>query len=47
MFFEKLDIGLEEIMSEDEEKKFVNLRGIAIISTFVAICIILYIQTSQ
>ncbi len=47
MFVKKLDLGLEEIMSEDEEKKIVNLRGIAIISTFVAICIILYIQTSQ
>jgi len=34
-------------MSEDEESKIVNLRGIAIISMFVTICVILYIQTSQ
>ena len=47
MFFEKLDLGLEEIMSEDEENKIVTLRGIAIISMFVTICIILYFQTSQ
>ena len=47
MFIEELDLGLEEIMSEDEESKIVNLRGIAIISMFVTICIILYIQTSQ
>ena len=47
MFVKKLDLGLEEIMSEDEESKIVNLRGIAIISMFVTICIILYIQTSQ
>jgi len=47
VFFEKLDFGLEEIMSEDEENKIVNLRGIAIISMFVTICVILYIQTSQ
>ena len=46
MFIEELDLGLEEIMSEDEESKIVNLRGIAIISMFVTICIILYIQTS-
>ena len=47
MFIEKLDLRLEEIMSEDEENKIVNLRGIAIISMFVTICVILYIQTSQ
>ena len=47
MLIEELDLGLEEIMSEDEEKKIVNLRGIAIISMFVTICVILYIQTSQ
>ena len=49
MFIEKLDIWLEEIMSEneDEENKIVNLRGIAIISTFIVSSIILYIQTSQ
>jgi len=46
MLAEKLDYGLEEIMTEDEENKIVNLRGIAIISMFVTICIILYIQTS-
>ena len=47
MFIEKLDLGLEKIMSEDEENKIVNLRGIAIISTFIVSSIILYIQTSQ
>jgi hypothetical protein len=48
MLIEKLDIWLEKIMSEneDEENKIVNLRGIAIISTFIISCIILYIQTS-
>ena len=39
--------GWKKIMSEDEEEKIVNLRGIAIISTFIVSCIILYIQTSQ
>jgi hypothetical protein len=35
-------------MSDDEdEEKIVNLRGIAIISTFIISCIILYIQTSE
>ena len=34
-------------MSEDEENKIVNLRGIAIISAFVISSIILYFQTSQ
>ena len=47
MLIEKLDLGLEKIMSEDEENKIVNLRGIAIISMFATICVILYIQTSQ
>ncbi len=47
MLIEKLDLWLEKIMSEDEENKIVNLRGIAIISMFVTICVILYIQTSQ
>ena len=47
MFIEKLDFGLEEIMSEDEENKIVNLRGIAIISAFIISSIILYFQTSQ
>jgi hypothetical protein len=47
MFLKKLDIRLEKIMSEDEENKIVNLRGIAIISTFIVSSIILYIQTSQ
>ena len=47
MFIEKLDFWLEEIMSEDEENKIVNLRGIAIISAFVISSIILYFQTSQ
>jgi len=48
MFIEKLDLRLEKIMSkdEDEEKKIVNLRGIAIISAFIVSSIILYIQTS-
>ena len=46
MLIEKLDLGLEKIMSEDEENKIVNLRGIAISSMFVTICVILYIQTS-
>ena len=46
MLIEKLDIRLEKVMSEDEENKIVNLRGIAIISMFVTICVILYIQTS-
>ena len=46
MLIEKLDLGLEKIISEDEENKIVNLRGIAIISMFVTICVILYIQTS-
>ena len=46
MLIEKLDLGLEKIMSENEENKIVNLRGIAIISMFVTICVILYIQTS-
>jgi len=47
VFIEKLDFRLEEIMSEDEENKIVNLRGIAIISAFVISSIILYFQTSQ
>ena len=47
MLIEELALGLEKIMSEDEENKIVNLRGIAIISMFVTICVILYIQTSQ
>jgi hypothetical protein len=34
-------------MSDDEENKIVNLRGIAIISTFIISSIILYIQTSE
>ena len=34
-------------MSEDEENKIVNLRGIAIISAFIISSIILYFQTSQ
>ena len=32
---------------EDEEEKIVNLRGIAIITTFAISCIILYLQTSS
>jgi len=47
MLAEKLDFGLEEIMTEDEESKIVTLRGIAIISAFVISCVILYFQTSQ
>ena len=35
-------------MEDDEnEEKIVNLRGIAIISTFVISSIILYLQTSE
>ena len=34
-------------MNDEDEEKIVNLRGIAIISTFVISCIILYIQTSE
>jgi hypothetical protein len=34
-------------MSDDDEEKIVNLRGIAIISTFIVSCVILYIQTSE
>ena len=33
------------IMTDDE--KIVNLRGIAIITTFIISCIILYLQTSE
>tara|TARA_A100001234_G_scaffold157147_1_gene138719 strand:+ start:278 stop:421 length:144 start_codon:yes stop_codon:yes gene_type:complete len=47
MLAEKLDFGLEEIMTEDEESKIVTLRGIAIISAFIISCVILYFQTSQ
>jgi len=32
---------------EDDEEKIVNLRGIAIISTFAISCVILYLQTSS
>ena len=32
---------------EEDENKIVNLRGIAIISTFIISSIILYIQTSE
>ncbi len=32
---------------EDDEKKIVNLRGIAIISTFIVSSVILYIQSSE
>jgi len=46
MFTQELDIRLEKIMSEDEEEKIVNLRGIAIISAFAISCVILYFQTS-
>ena len=34
-------------MNDNEEEKIVNLRGIAIISTFIISSIILYIQTSE
>ena len=35
-------------MEDDEnEEKIVNLRGIAIISTFIISSIILYLQTSE
>jgi len=35
-------------MKDDEnEEKIVNLRGIAIISTFIISSIILYLQTSE
>ena len=33
--------------NDDDENKIVNLRGIAIISTFIISSIILYIQTSE
>jgi len=32
---------------DDDEKKIVNLRGIAIISAFLVSSIILYIQSSE
>jgi len=32
---------------EDDEEKIVNLRAIAILSTFAISCIILYLQTSS
>ena len=32
---------------EKDDEKIVNLRGIALISTFVISCIILYLQTSE
>ena len=32
---------------DEDENKIVNLRGIAIISTFIISSIILYIQTSE
>ncbi len=47
MLIEKLDLWLEEIMSEAEESKIVTLRGIAIISASIISCVILYFQTSQ
>jgi hypothetical protein len=35
-------------MDDDgDENKIVNLRGIAIISTFIVSCVILYLQTSE
>lgn len=34
-------------MEDDDENKIVNLRGIAIISTFIVSCVILYLQTSE
>ena len=34
-------------MNDDDECKIINLRGIAIISTFIVSSIILYIQTSD
>ena len=33
--------------NEDEDEKIVNLRAIAIITTFAISCIILYLQTSS
>ena len=33
--------------NEDDEEKIVNLRGIAIITTFIISSIILYLQTSS
>ena len=32
---------------EDEDEKIVNLRAIAILSTFAISCVILYLQTSS
>jgi len=32
---------------EDEDEKIVNLRAIAILTTFAISCIILYLQTSS
>jgi len=32
---------------EKDDEKIVNLRGIAIICTFIVSCIILYLQTSE
>jgi len=33
--------------NEDDEEKIVNLRAIAILSTFAVSCVILYLQTSS
>ena len=32
---------------EDDEKKIVNLRGIAIVSAFIVSSIVLYLQSSE
>ena len=37
----------DETEDEEDERKIVNLRGIAIISTFIVSCVILYFQTSE
>jgi cell division protein FtsL len=34
-------------MTDDDEKKIVNLRGIAIVTAFIISGIILYLQTSE
>ena len=37
----------DETEDEEDERKIVNLRGIAIISVFIISSIILYLQTSE
>ena len=35
------------MVNDDDEEKIVNLRGIAIVTTFIISGIILYLQTSE